>query len=750
MISKNLEASLNKALLIGLKLNLKFAKLDHLLLALVRDIDVNYVLSRCDIKVDDIIDIDNILSKYNISTLKDFDSRPTSGQVKPDSTFQSVIHKTVIHAHNLGKKEINGASVLREILLDQNLDVKGLLHKNNTKNCNSIHYISSLIDYGDDHKIKTEKNNNLSFTINKGETLKDDEILHDYCKNLNDFARNQKIDHVIGREYELNRTIEILLRRRKNNPLYIGDPGVGKTTIVEGLALRIIEGNIPDVLKSSVIYALDLGSLLAGTRYRGDFEERVKSVMKAIEAKTSAILFIDEIHTIIGAGSTSGSFLDAGNLLKPALARGTLRCIGATTYKEYSNNFEKDKALERRFQKVNIKESSVSETRKILEANKHYYENYHGVYYTKCAIKSISELAEKHITGRTLPDKAFDVLDEAGAYCKLSSNKSKLINSRDIKNTIVRMTNIPCASEVDEMKKIISLESNLKKIIFGQKHAIESLVNTIKIAKSGLRNCNKPLASYLFAGPTGVGKTELARQLSKEMGMNLIRFDMSEYMEPHTISRMIGSPPGYVGYDQGGLLTESVSNHPYSVVLLDEIEKAHRDIYNILLQVMDYGCITDTYGKKINFSHTVLIMTTNAGESERQKSSIGFGDKNCSSNANQKAIELLFSPEFRNRLDAMISFSDLNEDAILHIVNKFILELKEQLLKKGIHCTVENDVKLYLAKSGYNKEMGARPIERIIKKEIKNHLAEKILMHTLTKGKKVRIYMNNGVNFAIS
>ncbi|CAG5057206.1 unnamed protein product [Parnassius apollo] len=452
-------------------------------------------------------------------------------------------------------------------------------------------------------------------------SIKDEEILQSYCKNLNDYARSKKIDYVIGRDCELNRTIEILLRRRKNNPLYIGDPGVGKTTIVEGLVLKIIEGSVPSALRSSIIYALDLGSLLAGTRYRGDFEERIKSIIKTIEVKPGAILFIDEIHTIIGAGSTSGSFLDAGNLLKLALARGTLRFIGATTYREYSTSFEKDKALARRFQKINVKESSVNETIRILDGIKHYYEGYHGVYYTKNAIRSAVELSHKYITGRILPDKAVDVIDEAGNY--------------------VNVPNVPCGSESDDLQKVKSLKANLEKVIFGQEKAIESLVNSIKIAKSGLRNYNKPLANYLFAGPTGVGKTELAKQLAESMGMNLIRFDMSEYIESHAISRMIGSPPGYVGYDQGGLLTESVSNNQYSVVLLDEIEKAHSDIYNILLQIMDYGCITDTYGRKVNFSNIILIMTTNAGAVERSKSFVGSGHKNFNIGDSEKAIEQL-------------------------------------------------------------------------------------------------------------
>ncbi|MDR2831557.1 MAG: AAA family ATPase [Rickettsiales bacterium] len=761
MISKNLETSLNRALLIASNFNLKYAKVEHLLLALTKDADVNYVLSRCNIRADEIINIDNILSRCDVkvndysSNIKGFlqdNSELIINGVKPSSMFQCIIHRAIIRAHSLGKKEISGANVLVEILSEQNLYIEDLLQKQNAKDSNLIYHISNMkysndIDeYTTNRKIKLDKNNDVSTTVNKGELLKDEEVLQSYCKNLNDYARSKKIDYVIGRDYELDRTIEILLRRRKNNPLYVGEPGVGKTTIVEGLVLKIIEGSVPNTLRSSIIYALDLGSLLAGTRYRGDFEERIKSIIKAIEAKLGAILFIDEIHTIIGAGSTSGSFLDAGNLLKPALARGTLRCIGATTYREYSSSFEKDKALARRFQKINVKESSVSETIKILNGIKHYYEGYHGVYYTKHAIKSAAELSHKYITGRILPDKAVDVIDEAGAYFKLLRNRGKIVNSRDIKNTITRITNVPCGSESDDLQKVKSLKANLEKVIFGQEQAIESLVNSIKIAKSGLRNYNKPLANYLFAGPTGVGKTELAKQLARSMGMNLVRFDMSEYKESHTISRMIGSPPGYVGYDQGGLLTESVSNNQYSVVLLDEIEKAHSDIYNILLQIMDYGCVTDTYGRKVNFSNVILIMTTNAGIFERGKSSIGFGHKDFNIGDSEKAMEQVFSPEFRNRLDAVVSFSDLNADIILHIVDKFVQELKKQLMQKGISCSVEEKVKSYLAQTGYSKEMGARLIDRLIEKEIKSYLAEEILNRKLIKGKKLRIYMNKQEN----
>jgi ATP-dependent Clp protease ATP-binding subunit ClpA len=723
MISKNLEASFNRALSIASNAQAEYANLEHLLLALTEDEDVIHILSKCNVRIDEIINTNNVYtSSYTIEN-------PTA---RPSLAFRSIVHRAIIHAHSLGKKEINGTSVLVEILSGQYLGIRDPLQKQ--KNPNLIHAISHMM-YSND--IKTS---DISAALDKNELLKDEEILQSYCKNLNDYAKSQKIDYVVGREYELDRTIEILSRRRKNNPLYIGDPGVGKTTIVEGLVLRIIEGNVPNSLRSSIVYALDLGALLAGTRYRGDFEERIKSVIKAVEEKPEAILFIDEIHTIIGAGSTSGSFLDAGNLLKPALARGTLRCIGATTYREYSNSFEKDKALTRRFQKIEIKESSIDETIQILNGIKHYYEVYHGVYYTKSAIKAAAELSHQYITSRTLPDKAVDVIDESGSYCKLHKSSVKTINSRDVKNTICRMTNTFHANDLQNLKL---LENNLKKVIFGQKKAIESLVSSIKIAKSGLRNHNKPLANYLFAGPTGVGKTELAKQLAHNIGMHLIRFDMSEYTESHTISRMIGSPPGYVGYEQGGLLTDAVSTHKYSVVLLDEIDKAHKDIYNILLQIMDYGCITDTYGRKVSFSNTILIMTTNAGAFERNKNSIGF---ERSTNESEKAINEAFSPEFCNRLDAIITFSDLNIETTLHIVDKFIVELKHQLSQKGIQLLIDESVKHYIAQLSYDKEIGARQIERIITKEIKGYLAEEILNRRLTKGKKVKIYIDGITN----
>ncbi|AHX03657.1 ATP-dependent Clp protease ATP-binding subunit ClpA [Ehrlichia chaffeensis str. Heartland] len=748
MLSKNLEASLHKALSIAFDFHHEYATLEHLLLALTDDIDARRVFYAFRVSIDKLkITIINFL-RYEIPTLID----KGISEVKPTAIFERLIHRAIIHAHTSGKSEVTGANILAEILSEKDSYSACFLHEQNIKYIDVVNYTSNNNLYAGEFNVDQEfvKYNEYGKSIgnvNK-DILKDNETLDSYCVNLNEAAKKGKIDYVIGRAYELERTMEVLLRRRKNNPLYVGDPGVGKTAIVEGLALKIIEGDVPDQLKKMVIYSLDMGALLAGTRYRGDFEERIKSVIKAIEAKENAILFIDEIHTIVGAGSTSGGSLDASNLLKPALARGTLRCIGATTYKEYNNNFEKDRALARRYQKINVEESSVGETLRILDGIKSYYESHHQVRYTNQAIKYAAELSDRYISGKMLPDKAVDVIDEAGVYCKLHNTGNKVITGSDIEHIISRITEIPCSNLLfNDLDRVKNLEENLKKDIFGQDFAISHLVDSIKIAKAGLRNYNKPLASYLFSGPTGVGKTELARQLANHMGMKLIRFDMSEYMESHAISKIIGSPPGYVGYDQGGLLTDSISRHQYSVLLLDEIEKAHSDIYNILLQIMDYGCVTDTYGKKVNFHNVVIILTTNAGAFELSKSSIGFiRNKSFTHGDNEKAIERIFSPEFRNRLDAIISFSSLDQEVMLRIVKKFIYQLKEQLAKKNVHIDVADDVLMYLAQSGYNDAYGVRNIENIISKKVKKYLAEEILFGKLFNGGNVKIKLDADTN----
>ena len=750
MLSKNLEASLHKALSIAFDFHHEYATLEHLLLALTDDIDARRVFYAFRVSIDKLkITIINFL-RYELPTLID----KSIAEVKPTAIFERLVHRAIIHAHTSGKSEVTGANILAEILSEKDSYSACFLHEQNIKYVDVINYMSNnnsyIGDFSIDHEFArdAECGKQQVSNMSRDMLIKDNETLDAYCINLNEAAKKGKIDYVIGRSYELDRTMEVLLRRRKNNPLYVGDPGVGKTAIVEGLALKIIEGDVPDQLKRMVIYSLDMGALLAGTRYRGDFEERIKSVIKAIEAKENAILFIDEIHTIVGAGSTSGGSLDASNLLKPALARGTLRCIGATTYKEYNNNFEKDRALARRYQKINVEESSVSETLRILDGIKSYYESHHQVRYTNQAIKYAAELSDRYISGKMLPDKAVDVIDEAGVYCKLHNTGNNVITGNDIEHIISRITEIPCSNlSFNDLDRVKNLEINLKQNIFGQDFAISNLVDSIKIAKAGLRNQNKPLASYLFAGPTGVGKTELAKQLANHMGMKLIRFDMSEYMESHAVSKIIGSPPGYVGYDQGGLLTDSIARHQYSVLLLDEIEKAHSDIYNILLQIMDYGCVTDTYGKKVNFHNVVIILTTNAGAFELNKNSIGFvRDRSFNSGDNQKAIERIFSPEFRNRLDAIISFSSLDQEVMLRVVKKFIDQLKEQLAKKNVHVDIGDDVLTYLANIGYSDESGVRHVENIISEKVRKYLAEEILFGKLLNGGNVKIKLDHNTN----
>ncbi|QLK57888.1 AAA family ATPase [Ehrlichia ruminantium] len=753
MLSKNLEDSLHKALSIAFDFHHEYATLEHLLLALTDDIDARRVFYAFRVSIDKLkITIINFL-RYEIPTLID----KGISEVKPTIIFERLVHRAIIHAHSSGISEITGADILSEILAEKDSYSASFLHEQNIKYIDVVNYISNnnsgsyVNDFSMDQEFRDYEYNKPvnSFVTVPKDILKDNEILNAYCINLNESAKRGKIDYVIGRSYELSRTMEVLLRRRKNNPLYVGDPGVGKTAIVEGLALNIIDGNVPEQLKKMVIYSLDMGSLLAGTRYRGDFEERIKSVIKAIEAKENAILFIDEIHTIVGAGSTSGGSLDASNLLKPALARGTLRCIGATTYKEYNNNFEKDRALARRYQKINVEESSVDETVRILRGIQSYYASYHNVTYSEDSIDRAAELSDRYISEKMLPDKAVDVIDEAGAYCNLhNSNGNRVITGSDIEHIVSRITGIPSRNLAhNDLDKVKNLEKNLKQHIFGQDFAISSLVDSIKIAKAGLRDHRKPLASYLFTGPTGVGKTELAKQLANHMGMKLIRFDMSEYMESHSISKIIGSPPGYVGYDQGGLLTDSISRHQYSVLLLDEIEKAHSDIYNILLQIMDYGCVTDTYGRKVSFHNVIVILTTNAGAFELSRNSIGFSrNRSFNQGDDKQAIERIFSPEFRNRLDAIISFSSLNQSAVLQVVNKFINELKEQLAKKGIHFNIGDDVLLYLAKSGYDSIPGVRNIESIISQKIKRYLSDEILFGRLSNGGYVKIILDPNTN----
>ncbi|MFV9838640.1 MAG: AAA family ATPase [Aaplasma endosymbiont of Hyalomma asiaticum] len=747
MLSKNLEASLHRAISIAFDFRHECATLEHLLLALTDDVDVRRVLCVCRVSIDRLrLTVMNFLRyEMSISMSQNF------SEVKPSRAFEKVVHRAVVHAHASGRDEINGVNVLAELFMEKESHSFSFLNEHNVKYIDVISCMSADQSYEEScdsndvlKDVDGVRRGAISFpNIAKEGVSRDGESLEAYCVNLNELAKNGKIDYVIGREYEQERTIEVLLRRRKNNPLYVGDSGVGKTAIVEGLVLKIVEGDIVSQLRCVEVFSLDMGLLLAGTRYRGDFEERIKSVIRAIENKKNAVLFIDEIHTIIGAGSTSGSPLDASNLLKPALARGTIRCIGATTHKEYNNNFEKDRALARRYQKINVEESTVEETIKILGGIKSYYEVYHNVHYTNQAIRCAAELSERYIAERMLPDKAVDVLDEAGVYSKLRSAESnRVVTEKDIQAIISKITEIPCNDLFtgDDIRKVQNLEENLKKVIFGQDAAVSHVVDAMRIAKAGIRNSQKPLACYLFAGPTGVGKTEFVKQLAKNMGMKLIRFDMSEYMEAHAIARMIGSPPGYVGYEQGGLLTDAIARNQYSVLLLDEIEKAHSSMYNMLLQIMDYGCITDTYGRKISFRNVVIILTTNAGAMELSSNAIGFNrDRSFQFDSAHKIIEKIFGPEFCNRLDAIIPFSYLDANVIAKVVEKFIDELREQLASKNISIDIDQESLRFLAKMGQREDYGVRRIQGIVTQKLKKQIAFEMLFGKLTQGGRVEI-----------
>ncbi|MCU7611600.1 ATP-dependent Clp protease ATP-binding subunit [Anaplasma capra] len=746
VLSKNLEASLHRALSIAFDFRHECATLEHLLLALTDDLDVRRVLYVCRVSIDRLRETLINFLRYEMSIVMN----QSVTEVRPSTAFEKVVHRAIVHAHASGRDEINGVNVLAEIFLEKDSCSVSFLNEHNVKYIDVVSCISSsehqeeLYDQQELGKeVDFAKRGVIGFpNIAKDVVSKDGESLEAYCVNLNSLAKDGKIDYVIGRQYEQERTIEVLLRRRKNNPLYVGDSGVGKTAIVEGLALRIVEGNIVPQLKRVEIYSLDMGSLLAGTRYRGDFEERIKAVIRAIENKKNAVLFIDEIHTIIGAGSTSGSPLDASNLLKPALARGSIRCMGATTYKEYNSNFEKDRALARRYQKINVEESTVEETIQILSGIKSYYEIYHDVHYTSQAVKYAAELSDRYIAERMLPDKAVDVLDEAGVYAKLrSSENGKIVTGKDIEAIISRITEIPCDNLfASDTHKVKNLEENLRKVIFGQDEAISQIVDAIRIAKAGLRSHQKPLASYLLAGPTGVGKTELVKQLAHNMGMKLIRFDMSEYTESHTVARMIGSPPGYVGYEQGGLLTDTIARNQYSVLLLDEIEKAHNSVYNILLQIMDYGYITDTYGRKVSFRNVVIILTTNAGAVEFSKNAVGFDrDRTFNLGSEHKAIEKIFGPEFCNRLDAVVPFSYLSTEVMAKVVGKFIAELREQLSRKGVDMSIDQASVDFLTKVGQQDGYGARKAQGVIAQKIKKHLALEMLFGKLTCGGRVEV-----------
>jgi ATP-dependent Clp protease ATP-binding subunit ClpA len=737
MLSPNLEQTLRRALAYANDRRHDYATLEHLLLALVDDQDAIAVMRACNVDVErlrrDLSDyVDNQLG--NIVGSHHAEAKPTAG-------FQRVLQRAAIHVQSSGREEVTGANILVALFSERESHAVFFLQEQEMSRLDAVNYISHGIAKAPGRSEARRVRGADPEAEGAGGVKTGSDALEAYCVNLNQKAKDGRIDPLIGREQEVNRTIQVLCRRTKNNPLYVGDPGVGKTAIAEGLARRIVNEDVPDVLKNATIFALDMGALLAGTRYRGDFEERLKAVVKELEATEGAILFIDEIHTVIGAGATSGGSMDASNLLKPALQSGLLRCIGSTTYKEYRQYFEKDRALVRRFQKIDVNEPSVEDAVKILRGLKPYYEKHHSVRYTQEAIRASVELAARYINDRKLPDKAIDVIDEVGAAQMLlpESKRKKTITVKDVEATVATIARIPPKSiSKDDKNTLKNLLRDLKTMVFGQDKAIEALVAAIKLSRAGLREPEKPIGSYLFSGPTGVGKTEVARQLSMCMGIELIRFDMSEYMERHTVSRLIGAPPGYVGFDQGGLLTDAIDQHPHAVLLLDEIEKAHPDLFNILLQVMDHGKLTDHNGKTVDFRNVILIMTTNAGAQEMSKAAIGFG-RERREGEDQEAINRMFTPEFRNRLDQIIAFSNLPPEVVAQVVDKFVMQLEAQLADRHVSIDLSEEARKWLAQKGFDPLYGARPLARVIQENIKKSLAEDILFGKLEKGGTVRI-----------
>ncbi len=748
--SPGLEKALHQALTFANERHHEYATLEHLLLALIDDAEAGAVMRACNVDLDELrrtvlnyidTELDNLVTGY------DEDSKPTAG-------FQRVIQRAVIYVQSSGRDEVSGANVLVAIFAERESHAAYFLQEQQMTRYDAVNYIShgiakrpgageSRTPRGADEDQNGTPGGGSGGDQEEGGSSKkkQQDALTAYCVDLNKKARSGKIDPLIGRDLEINRTIQILCRRSKNNPLYVGDPGVGKTAIAEGLAKRIVEGDVPKVLSSATIFALDMGTLLAGTRYRGDFEERLKQVVKELEEFPGAILFIDEIHTVIGAGATSGGAMDASNLLKPALSSGAIRCIGSTTYKEFRQFFEKDRALVRRFQKIDVKEPTIEDTIEIMKGLKPYYEDFHQVKFTNDAIKAAVELSARYINDRKLPDKAIDVIDETGASQMLlpEAKRKKMISVKEIEETVATMARIPPKTvSADDEQVLANLDAELRRVVYGQDTAISALASAIKLARAGLREPEKPIGSYLFSGPTGVGKTEVAKQLAASLGVELLRFDMSEYMERHTVSRLIGAPPGYVGFDQGGLLTDGVDQHPHCVLLLDEVEKAHPDLFNILLQVMDHGKLTDHNGKQIDFRNVILIMTTNAGASDAQRAAIGFGSTKREGD-DVEAINRLFTPEFRNRLDAIIPFGSLPVPVIHQVVQKFVMQLEAQLSERGVTFDLSQDAIAWLADKGYDERMGARPLARVIQEHIKKPLAEEVLFGKLRKGGTVRV-----------
>ncbi len=748
--SRSLEQALHRALAFANERHHEYATLEHLLLALIDDPDAAAVMRACSVNLDV---LRRNLQEYvdtelaNLTSDGRDDSKPTAG-------FQRVIQRAVIHVQSSGREEVTGANVLVAIFAERESHAAYFLQEQDMTRYDAVNYISHGIAKRGDMSVNKPPRGAAPDPEEQetgkaeGETKQKRKVdaLEAYCIDLNEKARDGRIDPLIGREPEVQRTIQVLCRRQKNNPLLVGDPGVGKTAIAEGLARKIVLGQVPDVLADATVFALDMGTLLAGTRYRGDFEERLKQVVKEIEAHPKAIMFIDEIHTVIGAGATSGGAMDASNLLKPALAQGTLRCIGSTTYKEYRQYFEKDRALVRRFQKIDVNEPSVPDTIEILKGLKPYFEEFHRLRYTNEAIKAAVELSARYIHDRKLPDKAIDVIDETGASQMLlaESRRKKTIGLKEIEATIATMARIPPKTvSKDDSTVLQNLTETLQRVVYGQDAAISQLSSAIKLARAGLRDLEKPIGCYLFAGPTGVGKTEVAKQLATVLGVELLRFDMSEYMERHTVSRLIGAPPGYVGFDQGGLLTDGVDQHPYCVLLLDEIEKAHPDLFNILLQIMDHGKLTDHNGKQVSFRNVILIMTTNAGAADMARSAYGF-TRTKREGEDVDAINKLFAPEFRNRLDAIVSFGQLPKEVVAKVVDKFVMQLEAQLADRNVTIELSDEARAWLVENGYDDAMGARPMARLIQSTIKTPLADEVLFGRLKGGGAVRVVVEPG------
>ncbi|CAK0776518.1 ATP-dependent Clp protease ATP-binding subunit ClpA [Gammaproteobacteria bacterium] len=739
MLNKDLEYTLNQAFREAREKMHEFMTVEHLLLGLLDNPEAAKVLRACAANLE-------VLRRDLVTFVEENTPRLFQAhgrETQPTLAFQRVLQRAVFHVQSSGRREVTGANVLVAIFNEKDSQAVYFLNKQNIARIDVVNYLSHGIS-----KINGDSEGEPSShsVEEEGSETPPPTPLETYTTNLNHLARQGKIDPLIGRGVEIERTLQILCRRRKNNPLFVGEAGVGKTAIVEGLAKMIVDGGVPEVLARSTIYALDLGALLAGTKYRGDFEKRLKAILAQLHREAGAILFIDEIHTIIGAGSASGGVMDASNLIKPVLASGELKCIGSTTYQEYRGIFEKDRALARRFQKIDVGEPSVDEAVRILEGLKTRFEQHHGVRYARPALRTAVELSARYINDRHLPDKAIDVIDEAGASQRLlsKSKRTKVISQQDIESIVAKIARIPPKTVSNsDLEHLRTLESNLRRVIFGQDEAIDTLVAAIKMSRSGLANPSKPIGCFLFAGPTGVGKTEVTRQLALIMGIELLRFDMSEYMERHTISRLIGAPPGYVGFDQGGLLTDAINKHPHAVLLLDEIEKAHPDVFNLLLQVMDHGTLTDNNGRKADFRNVILVMTTNAGADQLNRSSIGFTHQDHASDG-LAVIKRVFTPEFRNRLDATIQFKSLDAVTIAHVVDKFIMELEGQLQEKGVTIEVSESARHWLAERGYDAAMGARPMTRLIYEQIKKSLVDELLFGRLVNGGQVRVEENNG------